>query len=61
MDCDDDGRSCVGVGDAGMHRGDKRVRGWRDGGGVDGSDDRVMRCNGPSGVARRTREDDAPT
>jgi len=61
MDCDDDGRNCVGVGDAGMHRGDKRVRGWGDGGGVDGRDDRVMRCDGPSGVARRTREDDAPT
>jgi len=32
---------------------------------MDGRDDRVivrvMRCNGPSGVARRTREDDAPT
>jgi len=61
MDCDDNGRNCVGVGDAGMHRGDKRVRGWGDGGGVDGRDDRVMRCDGPSGVARRTREDDAPT
>jgi len=36
MDCDDDGRNCVGVGDAGMQRGDKKVRGWGGGGGVDG-------------------------
>jgi len=59
MDCDDDGRDWVG--DTGTHRGDKRVRGGGDGGGEDGRNDRVMRCDGPSGVARRTREDDAPT
>jgi len=60
MDCDDDGRDWVG--DTGTHRGDKRVRGGGDGGGEDGrDDDRVMRCNGPSGVARRTQEDDVPT
>ena len=60
MDGDDDGRDRVGD-TAGTHRGDKRVRGWGDGGEVDGRDDRVMHCDGPSGVARRTREDDAPT
>jgi len=59
MDCDDDGRDWVG--DTGTHRGGKRVRGGGDGGGEDRRNDRVMHCDGPSGVARRTREDDAPT
>jgi len=30
MDCDDDGRDCVG--DTGTRRRDRRVRGWGDGG-----------------------------
>jgi len=48
MDSDDDGRDWVG--DTGTHRGGKRVRGGGDGdgGGEDGRDDRVMRCDGPS-------------
>jgi len=58
---DDDGRDWVGDKGTGTHRGGKRLRGGGDGGGEDGRDDRVMRCDGPSGVARRTREDDAPT
>jgi len=59
MDCEDDGRDCVG--NTGTHRDDKRVRSWGGGGGKDGRDDRVMHCDGPSGVARGTRKDDAPT
>ena len=39
MDCDDDGRDCVG--DTGTRRRDRRVRGWGDGGGEEGRDDRV--------------------
>jgi len=59
-DCDDsEGR----VGGAGMEtcRGEKRAREVGHGGEEEGRDSRVMRCDGPSGVARRTREDDAPT
>ena len=41
--------------------GEKRVRGWGGQGGEEGREGRVMRCDGPSGVAKRTREDDAPT
>jgi len=59
MDCYDDGRD--GIGDTGTRRRDKRVQGWGDGGGEEGREGRVMRCDGPAGVARRTREDDAPT
>jgi len=60
MDCDDsEGR----VGGAGTEtrRGEKRAREVGDGGEEGGRDNRVMRCDGPAGVARRTREDDAPT
>jgi len=60
MDCDDsEGR----VGGAGTEtrRGEKRAREGCDGGEEGGRDNRVMRCDGPAGVARRTREDDAPT
>jgi len=38
-----------------------RAREWGDGGEEGGRDNRVMRCDWPAGVARRTREDDAPT
>jgi len=53
MDCDDsEGR----VGGAGMEtrRGEKRAREVGDGGEEGRRDNRVMRCDGPAGVARRT-------
>jgi len=59
MDSDGEDRDCVG--DTGTRRRDKRVGGWGDQGGEEGREGRVMRGDGPSGVARRTREDDAPT
>jgi len=45
----------------GTRRGEKKAREAGDGGEEGGRDNRVMRCYGPAGVARRTREDDAPT
>jgi len=57
--CDGGGRDCVS--DTGTRRRDKRVGGWGDQGGEEGRKGRVMRCDGPLGVARRTREDDTPT
>jgi len=61
MDCDDsEGR--VGGAKTETRRGEKRAREVGDGGGEEGGrDNRVMRCGGPAGVVRRTREDDAPT
>jgi len=52
----------VGGGGTETRRGEKRAREGGDGGEEEGRrDNRVMRCDGPAGVARRTREDDAPT
>ena len=56
--CDGEGRDCVS--DTARRR-DKKVGGWGDQEGEEAREGRVMRCDGPSGVARRTREDDAPT
>jgi len=56
------------VGGAGTEtrRGEKRAReggdeGEEGGRGKGKGQPGVMRCDGPAGVARRTREDDAPT
>ena len=60
MDCDDsEGR--VGGAVTETRRGEKRAREVGGGGEEGERDNRVMRCDGPAGVARRTREDDATT